>query len=229
MSESNRAKLEFDEASEGLTITLASGDDGNYLGVEELEVLTDRLCDAEDSGKRWVLLRQHGRDFCLGRCPGPAGEETRKALIGFVQRLQSLELITVAAADGGCAGFGVGLFALADISIAAEGTWFHFPEILDGPAPAIVATWLYDRAPYKQALRWTLTGATFGAADAYQFGIASQVVAAGELPTAADATISLLDSLSVSAMRNCKSVAQAMSAAPRDPAVRRAMALKWFQ
>jgi enoyl-CoA hydratase/carnithine racemase len=228
MAEAERAKLEFGEEGEGLTITLASGDDGNYLGVEELDVLAARLRSAEEAGKRWVLLRQHGRDFCLGRASGPGGEETRKVLIGFVQQLQAMELITVAVADGGCVGFGVGMFALADISIAAEGAWFQFPEILHGPAPAIVASWLYDRVPYKQALRWTLTGARFSAADAYMFGLASQVVPTAELPAAARETTDLLDGLSVAAIRNCKSVAQAMSSAPRDLAVRRAMALKWF-
>jgi enoyl-CoA hydratase/carnithine racemase len=228
MAEAERAKLEFDERGEGVVVTLASGDGGNYLGVEELGELAARLSGAEESGKRWLLLRQRGRDFCLGRAPGPSGEETRKALIGFVQRWQSTELITVAAADGGCVGFGVGMFALADVSVAAEGAWFQFPEILHGPAPAIVASWLYDRVPYKQGLYWTLTGEKFTSADAYQFGLASRVVPAAELDAAADRTVTTLDSLSPAAIRNAKSAAQAMSAAPRDLAVRRAMALKWF-
>lgn len=228
MTGADRAKLGFDEREQGLVITLASGDQGNYLGLEELDVLTARLRDAEESGKRWVLLRQEGRDFCLGRAAGPGGEATRKALLGFVQYLQSLELITVATADGGVCGFGVGLFALADISIAADGAWFQFPEILHGPAPAIVASWLYDRVPYKQALHWTLTGARFTAPDAYQFGLASRVVAAADLAAAASQTIDTLASLSLAAIRNCKGAAQVMSSAPRDLAVRRALALKWF-
>lgn len=228
MAEAERAKLEFDERGEGVIVTLASGDAGNYLGVEELDVLAARLRGAEESGKRWVLLRQQGRDFCLGRAPGPSGETQRKALIGFAQRLQALELITVAVADGGCVGFGVGMFALADISIAAESAWFQFPEILHGPAPAIVASWLYDRVPYKQGLYWTLTGEKFTSADAYAFGLASRVVPAADLPAAAERTIATLDSLDPKAMRNAKTVAQAMSAAPPDPAVRRNMALKWF-
>src|SRR5215469_4502304 len=176
MVQAERAKLEVEERGDGVVVTLASGDAGNYLGVEELDALAFRLRSAEDSGKRWVLLRQQGRDFCLGRAPGPTGEDMRKALIGFVQLMQTIDVVTVAAADGGCAGFGVGLFALTDISIAADGAWFQFPEILNGPAPAIVASWLYDRVPYKQGLYWTMTGEKFGAADAYQFGLASRIV-----------------------------------------------------
>jgi len=228
MAAAERAKIEVEERGDGTVVTLASGDAGNYLGVEELDALSSRLRSAEDSGKRWVLLRQHGRDFCLGRAPGPTGEDTRKALIGFVQLMQAIDLVTVAAADGGCAGFGVGLFALADISIAADGAWFQFPEILHGPAPAIVASWLYDRVPYKQALYWTMTGEKFGSADAYQFGLASRITPASALRAAERQTIETLDSLSGEAIRNCKSAARVMSSAPPDLAVRRALALKWF-
>jgi len=228
MVEAERAKLEVEERGDGVVVTLASGDAGNYLGVEELDALAFRLRSAEDSGKRWVLLRQQGRDFCLGRAPGPTGEDTRKALIGFVQLMQTIDVVTVAAADGGCAGFGVGLFALTDISIAADGAWFQFPEILNGPAPAIVASWLYDRVPYKQALYWTMTGEKFGSADAYQFGLASRITSASALQSVAQQTIETLDSLSGKAIRNCKSAARVMSSTPPDLAVRRALALKWF-
>jgi enoyl-CoA hydratase/carnithine racemase len=224
-----RAKIDVEERDEGVAITLLSGDTGNYLGVEDLAMLTSVLDQAEGSGKRWVLLRQQGRDFCLGRAPGGGGEDTRKALIGFVQRWQSLELMTVAAADGGCVGFGVGVFALADISLASDGTWFQFPEILgNGSYPAIVASWLFDRVPYKQALYWTVTGAKFTAADAYQFGLASAVLPVSELAGRTDETVAGLEAVSAKALRDGKSAAQAMSAAPRDLAVRRAMALKWF-
>jgi enoyl-CoA hydratase/carnithine racemase len=224
-----RAKIDVEERDEGVAITLLSGDTGNYLGVEELAQLTTVLDQAEQSGKRWVLVRQQGRDFCLGRAPGGGGPDTRQALIGFVQRWQSLELMTVTAADGGCVGFGVGVFALADISLASDGAWFQFPEILgNGSYPAIVASWLFDRAPYKQALYWTVTGAKFTAADACQFGLASAVVPAAELAGRTDEIVSGLESVTVKALRDGKSAAQAMSAAPRDLAVRRSMALKWF-
>jgi enoyl-CoA hydratase/carnithine racemase len=223
-----RAKIDVEERDEGVAITLLSGDTGNYLGLEELAQLTEVLDRAEADGKRWVLVRQQGKDFCLGRAPGGGGEDTRKALLGFVQRWQSLELMTVAAADGGCAGFGVGVFALADISVASEGTWFQFPEILHGPFPAIVASWLFDRVPYKQALYWTVTGAKFTAADAYQFGLASVVVPAAGLAGRADEIVTGLEAVAAKSLRDGKTAAQAMSAAPRDLGVRRSMALKWF-
>lgn len=223
-----RTTLEVEERGEGVAITLASGDDGNYLGVEDLTALLSVFDDAEERGRRWVLLRQRGRDFCLGRAPEQGGGDTRRALIGFVQRMQAMEPVTVAAADGGCVGFGVGVFALADISVAADSAWFQFPEILHGPAPAIVASWLFDRVPYKQGLYWTVTGTAFDAADAQHFGLATKVVPAGRLTASTDEIIDVLESVAPAALRNGKSAARVMSVAPPDPVTRRTVALRWF-
>ena len=67
-----RAKIDVEERDEGVAITLLSGDRGNYLGVEELAMLTSVLDKAEETGRRWILLRQHGQDFCLAGHRAPA-------------------------------------------------------------------------------------------------------------------------------------------------------------
>lgn len=228
-TEQRDTQLVIEDRGEGLSLTLVAGDQGNYLGLEELTALTAALERAEASGKRWVLLQQRGRDFCLGRAPEISGPEVRDALIGVVQRMQKLELITVAAADGGCVGFGVGLFALNDVSLASDRAWFQFPEILHGAAPAIVASWLYDRVPYKQGLYWTLTGAKFEAQEALDFGLATRIVPADQLPAATEETLALLDGIPQEQLRKNKGAARVMSAAPRDLALRRAVAVQWFR
>jgi methylglutaconyl-CoA hydratase len=220
--------VEIDRRSDGTLVTLASGDEGNYLGPDELAIVTQALDDAERAGQRWFGLRQRGADFCLGRAPGPSGPDSRELLIGFVQRLQATELVTISAADGGCVGFGVGVFALCDVSLVATSGWFQFPEILHGTAPAIVASWLYDYVPYKQALRWTLTGARFEASDAYTFGLASELVETDELGAALDATIDTIEGIAPPVLHNAKTMGRAMSLVPPHPAVRKDVALKWF-
>lgn len=224
-----RAALEIVDRSTGVVVTLTNGDRGNHLGLEELEELASALESAEAAGKRWVLLRQEGRDFCLGRAPDASGPAVRDALLGTVQLLQRLDLLTVAAADGGCVGFGVGLFALTDLSLATDHTWFQFPEILHGPAPAIVASWLYDRVPLKQGLYWTATGARFTAEEALRFGLATLVAPPEELTSVTERLLATLDDLDAEQLRKAKSAALAMSAAPNDLTVRRAMALQWFR
>jgi methylglutaconyl-CoA hydratase len=220
--------LDIDERADGTLVTLGSGDGGNYLGPPELEILTAALEKAERAQKRWFAIRNRGEDFCLGRTPGPSGPEQREMLLGFVQRVQAAEITTVSAADGGIVGFGVGVFALPDLSIITDRSWLQFPEIHHGMAPAIVASWLYDYVPYKQALKWTLTGERFTADDAYTFGLASEVVAPDDLDSSLEATLSNLEALDASALRNCRSMGLAMSTVPSHPAVRRDVALKWF-
>lgn len=225
----SHAQLVTEDRQTGVVVTLTNGDRGNYLGLDELHDLGVIIDHAQDAGKRWLAFRQKGRDFCLGRAPEATGPAVRNALIGTVQRLQSLDLLTVAAADGGCTGFGVGLFALTDLSLATERTWFQFPEILDGAAPAIVASWLYDRVPLKQGLYWTATGARFTADDAVRFGLATLVVPQDQLKATMERTLAVLDQINPEQLRKDKSVALAMSATARDLTVRRAMAMQWFR
>lgn len=217
------------DQGDGIVVTLQSGDQGNFLGKRELATLTATLDRAEETHKRWVLFEHQGRDLCLGRATSAERSPARGELIGFVERLQSAGVLTIAASDGGSVGFGVGLFALADISLASERAWFQFPEILHGTAPAIVASWLYDRVPYKQGLYWTLTGSRFEAREAVQFGIGTKVVAEGQLARTVAETLTVLDGLDADQLTRDKTAAQVFRGMPHDLASRREVALRWFR
>jgi enoyl-CoA hydratase/carnithine racemase len=211
-----------------LWVTLANGDDGNYLKVSDIARLTEELVSADRAGKRYAVISSQGEDFCLGRAPGKLGSAEREILFGLVECLQNLRLVTIAAASGGCAGFGVGLFALADISIASESAWFQFPEIAGGSAPSIVATWLFDLVPPKVGLRWLLTGTRIGAHEAVGAGLVSTLVADADLRPSVTAEAATIASLAPQALSDVKSVARTMRSLPADLASRRAVALKWF-
>jgi enoyl-CoA hydratase/carnithine racemase len=230
MSATHDAQLavEVAEREHGILVTLTGGEAGNYLGREELTMLDEALTRAEAADKRWFAITNTGQDFCLGRMPGPSGPEQRDMLISFVQRVQAAQITTVAAADGGCVGFGVGVFALADLSIVTDRSWFQFPEIHGGMAPAIVASWLYDYVPYKQALRWTLTGDRFSAEEAFTFGLATEVVSPQGLSDRLEATLANLESIDASALGNARTMGRTMNVLPSHPAVRKDVALKWF-
>ena len=222
------SKLEIEETLEGVSVTLSDGDSGNYLGFSDISRIGKVLDDAESAGKKWVLLRQDGSDFCLGREHGRLNDSQRQVLIGLVEKLQTTNVVTLAAASGRCEAFGVGLFALADISIAAESTTFRFPEILEGFAPAIVATWLFDSAPYKQALNWILTGEQFNSEQALRYGMATEVVKADQLTAATNRVIERLSQISLEALSSCKGIARVMRENQLDLASRRSISLKWF-
>jgi enoyl-CoA hydratase/carnithine racemase len=221
--------FELLDSAEGLTVTLLDGDQGNLLSVDQIAELDRVLTGAHEAEKRWVLIRHRGQDLCRGRAPGPKLDSARRGvLVDVVQRLQTMDPVVITALDGGCVGFGVGLFALADLSIATERAWFQFPEILGGSAPAIVATWLFDTVPYKMALDWILTGRKVSLEEAHFGGIVSRIVAPEALDHHLGQEIERLAAIPREALLNAKSIARVMKAAPRDLDMRRAIALKWF-
>jgi enoyl-CoA hydratase/carnithine racemase len=221
--------VEIEDSEFGVTITLTEGDTGNLLSLANVRELHRLLDEADAASKRWVVFRHRGKDFCTGRATGPSETSPGPTLLGLVERLRSLEgVTTIGVTDGGCAGFGVGLFALTDISIATERAWFRFPEITHGIAPAIVATWLFDLVPFKQGLYWISTGEVVGAEAAHQFGLVTRLVESSTLDETVAGEIDRLGELSAKALRDAKSVAKAMVSTSRDPAVRRSVALKWF-
>ncbi len=222
------AQIAIEETGDGVSATLLDGDAGNYLSFPDISRIGQILDDAEAAGKKWVLLRQNGSDFCLGREHGRLNDSQREVLIGLVEKLQTTNVVTIAAASGRCEAFGVGLFALADISIAAEGATFRFPEILEGFAPAIVATWIFDAAPYKQALNWILTGERFDSQQALSYGIATEVVEESQLAAATKRVTETLSGISGAALVSCKGIARVMRENKLDLASRRAISLKWF-
>jgi enoyl-CoA hydratase len=211
-----------------LWVTLVNGDEGNYLELSDIARITEELVNADRAGKRCAVITSQGKDFCLGRAPGKLGSAERQTLFGLVECLQTLRLVTIASASGGCAGFGVGLFALADISIASESAWFQFPEIAGGSAPSIVATWLFDLVPPKVGLRWLLTGTRIEASEATTAGLVSTLVTAADLEPSLTAEVETIESLAAGALSDVKSVARTMRSLPADLASRRAVALKWF-
>ena len=208
---------QIDASREQAVITLTDGDNGNLLRMEDVQQLREDLRRIEDSDVKLVLVRQEGRDFCRGRKREKSGPQDFKALAETVEQWRALSAVTVAVASGSCRGFGVGLFALADISIASEETSFAFPEIRNGRAPTIVASWLFSRVPFKQGLHLLLTGREFTAAEAVGYGLATFAVPEAALQEAVTQTLEGLQETSSVALRECKAFAKAVSAGGADP------------
>ncbi len=172
--------------TDGLTIT--SGGDvltarldrppGNRLSTAFCDALTDLLLDPPPDAHVLVIAAA-GDDFCLGRDRGDGGPSALRgevaALIGLNRALVASPLLSVAAVQGDAAGFGVGLAALADITIAAASATFRFPEVEIDLAPTVVLSWLPDLVGRKQALYLTTTGAALSAADAQRYGLITTV------------------------------------------------------
>jgi methylglutaconyl-CoA hydratase len=210
------------------TITFAAGDKGNLLTSADLAALEEAIKTVQHAGTPLLLIRQEGRDFCAGRAPGPSSLADRERLSEIVRRLREVSAVTVSVANGACVGFGVGLFALADISIATPTTWFQFPEVAKGHAPALVTSWLFDYVPRKQALAWIMTGTKVTAAEALAAGIVTEVVPEADVSRRTDELIAQLSALESGALRECRTLADIMGGGAPDRRSQASIAVKWL-
>jgi enoyl-CoA hydratase/carnithine racemase len=177
------------EQDGGVTrLILNRADDGNGVDAPTLAGLRDTLARlAAQPDVRALILTGAGADFCRGRIPPrrekpPTAMDVRDELEGILavnRALRDFPHPTIAAVEGRALGFGAGLAAHCDVTIAADTAKFSFPEILNNLPPLIVLSYLGRVIPRKIALDLVLTARTLAAADALRIGLVTEVVAAG--------------------------------------------------
>ncbi len=87
----------------------------------------------------------------------------------------------VMAVQGICLTLGIELILASDVAVAAESTSFAQIEVARGILPFGGATLRFPRAVgWGNAMRWILTGDSFGAAEAHRIGLVQEVVPDGE-------------------------------------------------
>ncbi|HYI79665.1 MAG TPA: enoyl-CoA hydratase/isomerase family protein [Thermoleophilaceae bacterium] len=181
---------------EGLRLTLEDGTmeavvdhgDGNLFTVAMCDELSRWLL-APPAGAHVLRLRAVGDAFCLGRERAAVGAAALRAeteaLIRLNRAIAGSDLITVAEVQGDAAGYGVGLAAICDISVAAPSARFWFPEVEMDLAPSIVLVWLAPTIGRKQALLLTATGEAIDARRAAELDLITEVAASDDRLAAA--------------------------------------------
>ncbi|WP_396902080.1 enoyl-CoA hydratase/isomerase family protein [Mycolicibacterium sp.] len=103
------------------------------------------------------------------------------------QAIAGAPVPVVAAVNGPCAGGGLGLALLADVTIAAESAYFMVPQVNSlGIVPDAGASWTLPRLLGRaRALGMSLTGERIGAAQAERWGLIWRCVPDDELSTRA--------------------------------------------
>jgi methylglutaconyl-CoA hydratase len=187
----------------GATVTLDRPDVHNAFNAALIAELT--RCFAAlgaEAGVRAIVLTGAGPSFSAGAdltWMRQSLELTAEENVADAERLAEMfETIdrcprpVVARVNGAAFGGGVGLVAVCDIAVAAEGARFAFSETKLGIAPAVIAPFVVRKIGLSHARALFLTGARFDAARALQVGLVHQVAPADQLDAAVDEQLALL-------------------------------------
>jgi len=130
--------------------------------------------------------------------------------------------VTIAAVRGACLGGGAELAAVCDMVYSARDASWGFPEIKLGCYPPVAAVLLATLIGQKRAAELILTGRQFSGDEAAAMGLATRSVAAEELESVVERTLSELRQLSPVALAHAKKAIYAWDAIHFDKGLARA-------
>ena len=182
------------------TLTLARPDKHNALNAAMIAELTDAAASlGADTSVRVVVLAALGKSFCAGGDLGwmqaqiQASRATRAQeagkLAAMLGALNSLPKPLIGQVQGPAYGGGVGMMAVCDVAIGAEGTRFGFTETRLGLIPATIGPYVIARMGAAMARRVFMSARVFDAAEAVTLGLLARVVPSEDLDAAIEAEI----------------------------------------
>ncbi len=172
--------LEVSQKHRVLQITLTRPEKRNALTIGMSEKIAEAILNAqgrEDIG--CVTISATGSVFCSGMDLDEASESEPDEITAAHEALftigaRSIKPIVVAV-NGAALGGGLGLVAQGHVVIAAEGAVFGLPEIRIGLWPFFVYRSISNALGPRRALDLSLTGESFSAAQACQWGLVHRV------------------------------------------------------
>ena len=185
---------------------------------------------AADSTLRCIVLGGHGKAFCAGAdlnwmraMAGYSWEQNRadaQALAEMLWTLYSCPLPIVGRVHGDCYAGGLGLAAVCDVLLAAEGVSFCLSEAKLGLLPATIGPYVVKAMGEQAARRWFVTAERFSAAQAHAMGFVHECVAPEALDAKVDEIVAALVANGPMAVRACKQLVQDAGGRPIDAELR---------
>lgn len=179
------------------TVTFNRPDKHNALSetmIAELAGLAAQL--GADPNVRVVVLAAKGKSFCAGgdlnwmRAQAEKDREGKiaqtMALANMLSAWNFLPKPVIAKVHGGAFGGGVGVVAIADIAIAAEGVRFGLTETKLGLIPATISPFILRAIGEGFARQVFLNSKPFGTDFALRSGLLAAVCAADQLDAAVE-------------------------------------------
>jgi methylglutaconyl-CoA hydratase len=184
--------LLIEHAGPVVRVTLNRPDVRNAFNEELIAQLTAWAESVKPDGTaRVAVLAGAGKAFSAGADLGWMSkmvhytheENVRdaRAMARMFEALDSLPIPLIGRVHGAALGGGVGLAAVCDIVVAAEGAMFAFTEVKLGILPAVISPYVLAKIGRSAARELFLTGARFSATRAMEIGLVHAVGTEQEL------------------------------------------------
>ena len=170
-------------------VTMARPEVRNAFNAELIADLHDAfitLAAEPHDTLRAVVLAGEGAAFCAGADVGwmrasvalsvEDNEADARRMAEMLDAIDACPAPVVARVHGAALGGGMGLCAVADVTLAAAGTVFGFTETKLGILPAVISPFVIARIGEGQARALFPTGERFDAARALRIGLVHEVL-----------------------------------------------------
>jgi methylglutaconyl-CoA hydratase len=185
---------------------------------------------AADASLRAVVLGGHGKAFCAGAdlswmramadYTWEQNHADAQALADMLHAVWSCPVPVIGRVHGDCYAGGVGLAAVCDILVAAEGVNFCLSEAKLGLLPATIGPYVVKALGEQASRRYFATAERFDAARAHALGFVHEVVPAAALDAKVDELVAALVANGPAAVRACKRLVQDVADRPIDAPLR---------
>jgi enoyl-CoA hydratase/carnithine racemase len=208
-------------------LTLRRPEKLNALSTELEQELKAALDSADVADARVVVVAGEGRAFCAGADVSEFADRDPASILAYYlttgdvyERVAALPVPTIAAIHGYCLGGGLELALACDFRVAEEPATFGFPEIGLGILPSSGGTYRLVRAiGQARAKELILLRTRFGASEAWDYGLVTELVEEGAALSRALELGAELAALPPAAVRATKRVIALMPDAPHESAM----------
>jgi methylglutaconyl-CoA hydratase len=185
---------------------------------------------AADADVRCIVLGGHGKAFCAGAdlgwmrtMAGYAWEQNHadaSRLAGMLWAVYTCPLPVVGRIHGDCYAGGVGLAAVCDVLVAADGMHFCLSEARLGLLPATIGPYVVKALGEQASRRYFVSAERFSAAEAKALGFVHEVVPADALDARVAEITAAIVANGPAAVKACKRLVQDLAGRPIDAALR---------
>lgn len=185
---------------------------------------------AADEALRVVVLGGRGKAFCAGAdlgwmraMAGYSWDENQADAARLAEMLWTVwrcPVPVIGRLHGDCYAGGVGLAAVCDVLVAADGMQFCLSEARLGLLPATIGPYVVRALGEQAARRYFVTAERFSAADAKALGFVHECVAPEALDAKVAELVATIAANGPQAVRACKRLVQDLAGREIDAALR---------